>query len=472
MIKRPANSLPAWTKERADSGEYGVGSLVWYQADENSAGYAYRAKSTYVKSTTPPSEDDNWEIDYSFAAPWNEKGKYKIGARVYYFNGQMSYVYIASNRYYGGNGKPNEEVDLDGIRTWELEMSYNEYSLNNLGVVKYKTELLVPVRKHCGYTVSKTSSFIPFDPEERPNVSPYYFGDTGQQIYLEQYFNDNNIVKDDFSDINSVYQSYAYDSNAYNFYSDKPDSNGVFIHLKKGMHRAEFVKKVNPPSDKWAQNGKKQFVYTANAYFSSGIYWNTHGFSIEMWPTASDDEYEFVPTEHLKDYYFGWLNNPFPYYSLGIDFYKTGYAGYSGYSGFGFNGDTRAPDDQGPSDASTDESLKLDAYFFRTSPAFSERQGTIYMIKTDTMIEHVKTPWYSYDENGNETLEGYYYVQKNSNPTNSIITEGVDSNYNSYNTPSLDSFVRSRDAGNPIDFTKHRKNLTITSVLMCGFKIE
>jgi hypothetical protein len=417
MRVRKADNLTPWSADSANAGIYGPNSLVFYQKDENTQGFAYRAKSTYVQSIKPPDEDDNWAIDYTFYSPWSEKAKYSEGARVYYFNGSNTYGYRATIRHFGGNGKPNEEVDDDNIRTWELDFDYgNSYEL--------PSEFLVPVKKTLGYYDGRLNSFNETDPEERPQTFEVRYGESGQDIYtynamIVSYLEEKGILSKDWSEVNSIYQSFSYDQSTYNFYEGKYDADGKPIKRKSGLHWAAWYKKINP-NYPFNKNGVSQAFYTTRSSFWSDnfYYYRKHGFAIEMWPNATEDDYELIPTAGLKKYglnIVGSVDSARPQVVFGVRW--TQY--YAPVDTLGL-GPEMNPDD-----------AKLDAYFYRNLPAFDDRTGDINF------------------------LYAYYPPQTNSNivpPVRySFFKQTIDSYAQSYQFNDTSSTVRKRGT-NPIDF--------------------
>jgi hypothetical protein len=419
MIKKRASALPVWTQANASAGRYGAGSLVFYQADSAlTASYAWRAIPSYTETTQSPDENGNWVIDPSWASDWSSEGEYIIGQRVYYFNGVRGYVYIASVRYFGGNGEPNLEVDSDGVRTWEIEMEYSTITVDSIetypegssgpSVTVYEkrpihAEFLFPVRKHGGYNGDRlnVASQFPLDPEERTQVViPNYDGQDDANDEIARYVRTESASEaQNYSDINSVYQSYPYDEATYRFYERWRDSNGNQIHLKKGIHAATYLRDYGGSIDPMSQGGDRQFAYVSSVLSRTvGGYYNAHGFSIEMWPTATEGDYELVPSSSLH-HVTGSRNHPLPcqpYHTIGVDWARSAVIPSAPIGGFGtqdniggstLNGDCYYPIppeiterlDQGET---SEGACKFQGFFYRTSPAFSERTARVYTIRT------------------------------------------------------------------------------------------
>lgn len=415
--------MPVWTQANASAGRYGAGSLVFYQADPDSASYAWRAIGSYTETTQSPDENGNWEIDPSWASDWSPNGEYIIGSRVYYFNGARGYVYIASVRYFGGGSEPNVAVDSDGIRTWEIEMEYRTITVESIEtypegssgppVTVYEkrpiyAEFLFPVRKHGGYNGDRlnVASQFPLDPEERTAVSiPNYDGQDDADDEIATYVRTESASPaQNYSDLNSVYQSYPYDETTYRFYERQRDSNGNQIHLKKGIHAAKYLRDYSGSTGPMAQGGDRQFAHVSSVLPRSvGGYYNAHGFSIEMWPTVTEDDYELVPSSSLH-HVTGSRNHPLPcqpYHTIGVDWARSGvipdarttppiggFGTLNGNSSGGvLNGLTHFPPqpngDIEVDDGKTSEvECKFQGFFYRTSPAFSERDARVYTIRT------------------------------------------------------------------------------------------
>jgi hypothetical protein len=491
MIVRKADEIDPWTAEKAMANYYRPNSVVWYQKDENSQGWVYRAKSDYVKSKTPPDEDDKWVRDYSFYLPWKAGNKYEIGMRVYFFNGQRLYGYIASKRYFGGTGEPNTEVDEDGIRTWEIDFKY----LTSVYYGPLPSEFLFPVKKRRGYIDGKINSFTHTDPEERP-VSYGYYDSEGfyREPYggLIGYWEEEGILSKDYKEFNSKFQSYAYDSNTYVFV--KLTNNGTSSeHRKAGIHRAKFLKELNPkdPSLTYAES-QSRWTYSYSPFTGQHEYFNPHGFSIEMWPTATDEDYELVPSYGFKSFgFYGGTRSGYdtqPRVSGGIRF-PDPYFYFS--TGVSFNGDMTGPDHQGTNYQETpDEYLKLSAYFDRNCPAFDGRVMTINLLKTEEYSYWDSEPQWCYNEDTKATYQcGVTWVLKrvgyeaDASPpypwlSFEYIQETIDSYEESYKwgEPTVDflwssGMVRNKDE-NPIDFNKYKKRLTSTSIGWVGDKWE
>lgn len=492
MIVRKADDLNPWEKEKAMAGYYGPNSVVWYQRDEASQGFAYRAKSTYVNSETPPDESDKWEKDYSFYLPWKSGSKYEIGMRVYFFNGQRLYGYKASKRYFGGNGEPNMEVDEDGVRTWELDFQYDVYDYFFGG--EFPTEFLFPVKKRNGYIDGKVNAISHTDPEERPTVVEVeIFPNQFEYLYsyLVSYLTEEGLLSKDYREYNSKYQSYAYDDDTYVFYK-LTNGGRDSEHRKSGLHRAKFLKELNPV-DPLFTHAESQFFHTFRSRSTVGFidnYFHPHGFSIEMWPNASEDDYELIPSYGFKSFGINSLtaglgsgNNTLPRVTGGIRF-NDPYFYFN--SGVGLTGGMGQPAPDGKDYPPTpDEELKFDAYFGRNCPAFDGRVMTINLLKAEEYYQWVdkgywtsdcyECPWYW------ETvwvLERIGYEDEDYRPTYNFIQDSIDSYESSYkwgseNNEFLSNIGKVRDKDeNPIDFSQYKAFLTTTYISWFGSKWE
>lgn len=461
MLIRKADALPSWNENNALSGIYGPNTIVWYQKNSNTAGYCYRAKSTYVKSSTPPNEDSNWEIDYTYHFPWKEDGKYNVGSKVYYFNGQNTYGYKASIRYFGGSGKPNEEVDDDGIRTWELDFQYIEAKSNNFGIYSYLgRDILIPVRKKCGYVDGKAYPINPIDPEEL--MSPVGYEVNGQQLnryeYVVYYLQDNGIISKNYTEINSIFQSDIYDNTTYIFNEDKADSNGNLIKRKKSIHRAKYAKEKSSNLD-IGYVGDRQFLFTLYSTLEYS-YMRKHGFSIEMWPNINDNDFILVPMDIL------WNNDFFFQQSTQ---YSVAIGDYPYYSdGLAVNGGDTDPNTGVHIPETPDSQCKTNLRFYYNSNNFRERTINTYFLiqKVDTYWEQF--PIYSYDGNGNSYISGYSWSQRERDPIYSFDKYSADSKEESFK---YDFIIRDVN-DNPLDFSSYKKAGSYTSIYLAGWSIE
>jgi hypothetical protein len=498
MIVRKADEVDPWTAEKAMANYYRPNSVVWYQKDDKTQGWVYRAKSDYVKSRTPPDEDDKWVKDYSFYLPWKAGNKYEIGMRVYFFNGQRLYGYIASRRYFGGTGEPNSEVDDDGVRTWEIDFKYDNYYYYQV----LPTEFLFPVKKRSGFIDEKVNAFTHTDPEERPTAWSSYnsingtYDEFGSQVIA--YCIRKGFLKDDYREYNSKYQSYAYDPETYVFYEQKLDANNKSIHRKRGLHRAKFLKELNPKDPNFT-HAESQFRWTlrySNVFWQYGDYFNPHGFSIEMWPNANDDDYELIPSYGFKSfgYYslgsFGSGSFTFPQVSGGV-YFASYYYSYVWLfnTGVGMTGGAGSPAPDGQNYPETpDSELKFDAFFSRNCPAFDGRVMRINFIKIEESYQWIDRGFWVKDcetcprywvENWSKERIGYepdadlytapWYSE-------SFTEETIDSYEESYKWGGPNGVFdvnqnKVRDkAENPIDFNKHKSFLVDTYIEWMGSK--
>jgi hypothetical protein len=502
-IAKRGDLLPVWTAAKGASGYYGPNSVVFYQKKPELAGYAYRAKSTYISSNIPPDEDSNWEIDYTYSNKWVAGEKYKYGSRVYYFNGQYTYAYVASLRYFGGSGKPNEEVDEDGIRTWELEVTYNPhyyYTWYYNGSIQ--PTFLFPVRKVAGYVGGNRAwHYNVLFPEERYEGKSVIDYD-GNYLYINEalniYLYEKNYIKKDYSDWNSKYQSFAYDPRTYKFTEDKSDSKGNFIPLKKGIHYAKWRKKNSESNGYTAENpnpyqhAESQFFHTIKyswGYFAE--YFDINGFAIEMWPNIQDDEFALVPsTNSSNDYYFYWnYNEGVRYYPVvnfsgdGHDPYGSGWAGTGGFpypkGGNGGYGGPQPPD----------EECRASLVFMRRNPAFSDLNCT-YCFNVHTY----NYKWEPYDVycsgpppyNIPYVCDVEYTLVDSGEPVVSFIEESATTkdkdfkctddtttiNGQTYTTVSRQHFVRSVQQGDAVNFSSYKKPMAVVSIGFAGWRVK
>lgn len=476
MIAKRADILPFWYEKVAREGGYGANSLVFYYKDLESPAYAYRANNPYTETFKSPDENpENWSIDKTYAVPWKADGKYSLGSRVYYFNGARAYVYTPTVRYFGGNQPPNEELDEDGIRTWELEMDYgNDYNA--------PSEFLFPVRKFGGYTGSKFSSFDPLEPEDRPLEVVVIIDNGGStETYRDEivfYLQEKGIISKDYKEFNSVYQSFAYDISSYVFQEYSQQSNS-WIHLNKGIHRAIYLKKLNV-GNPWYTYAKSQYIHTLYAFsYQYGFsYWKKHGFSIEMWPNISDSDYELVPSSGL---YFT-LGFPYqspysPIPSYGVSIGPTNSSLFMA-NGVSFNGEIPKDGNGSQGTGATDPSyLKFDASFNRSNVAFNYRNCKFFMLKEDSLFDGYDVTVFSgVDSNGNPYTYYNYNQRPLVGPNYSIISEIVDSKEESYRDDNgyraYQAITRSIEKGNPIDFAPYIREGTVTLITYAGWEID
>lgn len=477
MIAKRADVLPFWDISRAKLNQYGPNSVVYYQTSPDSAGYAYRANNTYTETNQPPDQNSqNWTVDKSFAVPWKEDGKYEIGSRVYYFNGARAYVYTPTVRYFGGKQPPNEELDEDGIRTWELEMTYS-YNQSNYTA---DTEFLTPVKKFVGFTGSKVGSFDPVDPEERPVSYSINIGGTIEEGKDEivQYLQEKGIISSDYYEFNSIYQSNPYDSGVYVF-QKLNTQDGSYTHLKKGIHRALYMKQqsIDFPSSydkKYYTYAKSQYVYTQN--YSNIYYSRFSGFAIEMWPNVSESDYELVPTSGLYSVFGSFfVYGGVPRHGVAI---TPEYDYGTPFDTISFNGEI--PDDPngvGGSEGTNPEDLKYDAVFTRSTPAFNYRISKFAVLRNDYIFNGYEAIPYQVNEGG-VWVNKYNYVQRPySGPFYSMSYQTIDSMDESYvekdgSNKETRSITRSKNEGNPIDFGPYISSGTITTLIWAGYEID
>lgn len=479
-IAKKADNLAPWDANKGVSGFYGPNSVIYYQKTPDVAGYAYRAKSTYIASNIPPDEDSNWEIDYTYASAWRPDGKYKIGSRVYYFNGQYAYAYIASLRYFGGTGKPNEEVDEDNIRTWELEMDYypDLYSSTN----NKQTSFLFPIRKVAGYDGgTKAYPWSPLFSEERMIGRTYYDGQGNYNPIngdLDDYLWREDIVKKDYSDINSRYQSYAYDSRTYIFTEDKP-VNGVYPPRKKGIHYAKWRRlnsvgsytKENP--NPYA-NAEYQHFWTGRYNWYNQAYpdyYERHGFSIDIWPNITESDYALVPTTSQFNYIW-WMYYNYVSYSADVRFGGDDSGSYSLSLSGGWSIPDQYPQAPYPPDGIQ---CKASLLFYRQNPAFNDLNCTYFFNARTQKLKIDRYTNYGIDANGNPYFLSYgYNLVPDGEPEDKYIKESSTTKDDDFKCDVLyhDNIVRSTEKNNAVDFSGYRIPMTTVDIWYTGWRIE
>lgn len=485
-IAKKADLLPVWTEAKGVSGYYGPNSVVYYQKTPDVAGYAYKAKSTYISSNIPPDEDSNWEIDYTYSTKWVSTGKYKLGSRVYHFNGQYTYAYVATRRYFGGSGKPNEEVDDDGIRTWELEANYIQNSYYWYYQPFYSH--LFPVRKIGGYNEgSRAWPWNPMWPEER--YDGRYTSDPSSGIQspvnpsLDGYLYTNNLIKKDYSDINSKYQSYAYDNRTYNFYEDKMNSNNEYPHRKKGIHFAKWRKETTalwyetPENPNPYKNAVSQFAHTlrSGGYYYVPDYYDNHGYSIEIWPNIQEDEYSTTVSTSSNSYYY----NPSDMgISYGADVLFGSREGYMNNQGIGLMGPYTNPNSGVFVQSSPpDEECKVNLAFYRQSPAFSDLNCK-YCFNTETQrYKWTPVARYVLDSNGNAVFDGYDYFDEADGEISygffNASTTTKDEDFKSNEEYLFLHYPKNFKTGNAIDLSNRKPNgHCYVGIGFAGWKID
>lgn len=492
MIKKSADSLVAWDAK----GNYNYLSRVWYQRSPDRAGYAYKLDTSYpYDNGNPPDNNRKWVIDYTYAAPWSEFGKYIIGARVYYFNGRTSYVYVASKRYFGGTGKPNEEVDADGIRTWEIELEYSkDPDVFPAIATPPHSQFVWPTRHFGGFTNGKLFPWDCINPEEYETLYLSAQADElGEGGGAEKFIKAvSGKSSNDYSGINSIYQSYPYDENTYQFYLKELDANGNKVHRGRGIHWGNVVRDESDSTDvkDHSKTADRQYTYCVWGPLGGvgGIYgygyFQKYGFAIEMWPSLEDSDFSLVPSIGLNDYWKPWNPyektplNPWPEIYTAVD--MNGYGITSGGGGvINFNGLIQDPNGYPEYATETpDEQLKRFAYFERSSPFFSERTSQMYLVVSQTETSYEKYPIYDYeyDENGNvinKFISSYGYTPRTEKPSYLMyyeLTSSYDRDYKETNI-NLDFYTRTITNPRLVDFSKFKKKLCNTQITSVGWKV-
>lgn len=304
MIANRADSLPVWSLGDLNSGKYGPNTVVFHKGENTEAGYAYRANlqfnSEHPQYQLPPDEATQiWEIDKSYASEWKNDGRYayygftaegkQFANRVYYHNGQKAYIYKTTPRYFGGHQPPNEEVDEDGYRTWELEQDYRAlYENQTLSYPRRFTSwtVPVPVAKKIGLDgVWGLSSWwdngrITLDANK---IFPWNY--IGHNVEIEE--------KPPFSKYTNVFESNPYDENTYSFLESGGSGSEIwFKHRMKGIHKTQVLKENEGVLTKDKQYYKRQIQGT-DIIFRNTNYYSAFGFSCEFWQERPDSEWEF-----------------------------------------------------------------------------------------------------------------------------------------------------------------------------------
>ncbi len=492
MFAKRADALPEWDEKKAEQVGYIAGNRVWHEP----SGFAYRAIAFTDSGASPDSDPSSWQIDWDYAMPWREGTRYKIGARVYYNNGRSTYVYVASPRYFGGGSPPNEEEDNDGIRTWELDFKYNVKSTNSSGSwtqsITPHAEFLVPVKTVAGWTPTGKHSFNRLDPEEysggfvSPDNGSGSYASLGMKDFSQFYKNLSNAIGDpvnDYSRINSVYQSNPYDTKCYSFVELKPNDDGEYEHVREGTHMAYYKKRLRGnPQEGYGSNAVSQVHYLYDLYdpyADKTVYYNAHGFSIEMWPNAKSGEFVLVPSAGLGQTGIRTTTNPIP---NGGPF-SGPYGGNKTQLNVGVGpvgqcqGELVATDGvvQLPANPVNDLELKSEGGYSTHSPAFANKSVVIYMLKVDNLI-NIKPITYTYPETG-ETVVLYYEFDLQP-PTATIFRERINSFEDSYQTetgevpPFYDGntfLTRTIAQGNAFDFKRFKIQNTFSAWRAIGW---
>jgi hypothetical protein len=369
-----ADFLRVWDALLASQKGYAIGSLVSRRdgGDSGKPLYAYRKVYDGLEVTTPPEvAGSGWSRDFNFASPWDQKIKYKIGDIVYFDNGQKSYLYKASLRYFGGNGQPNREEDLDGVRTWELFIDY-KFTRD-----RQMPDLLIPFLKKVGDNGYERRPFSIYSTEEDSFSSGYSFanalltyesnplftpledsikapkgsttGDSTQGVAYHGITKSGTPEdaknKKPYRGINSVYQSFAYDDSTYSFEKLTNVEEQKYTHRKIGLHKAMAFKEGIIDSANSSDEQKEQASLAKSQYYYVSIdsyYFRKHGFSIDIWPNISNEDFSFVPTTGLRDIGDTQNSHLRKYYIPSYQVQLTTRVGYiedgGPYTGYGSNG--------------------------------------------------------------------------------------------------------------------------------------
>ena len=275
-MKKFPTGVQNWDATKSEYNDYNLNERVYYKDEvTKTEGVYYRTGDTTALS--PDHSGQGWTLDTDYITPWTHMGKYvRNESVVSQLVGDNTYYYKASPRYFGGNEYPHLEEDLDGIRTWEL---YTEY---------YSTEdvvRLIPFRKNFGVMFRGDDDW-----QKKPDIANTEdFLNEGTFFVPwkpERYWDSVRIYQQN----TSVYEADPYNENVYKFVDDKVNLDGSEIHLKRGIHKAQWFKQKANSYDRaeaaWASRQKK---------YTGGGYLQPHGMSIEVWPATTDTEFELIP---------------------------------------------------------------------------------------------------------------------------------------------------------------------------------
>lgn len=464
------DQYPTWKAEQAS--KYVQGSRVSWE-DANKITWGYIANSLYkdgkvsVNGGTPvvvvPPQYSGWSLDPKFAFAWSSSEVYVAGQKVYYDIGDpkkgtsVEFLYIATPRYFGGHGKPNEELDEDEIRTW----------IPLFDPVRFGTRsqyALVPVRKEFELFNQESGGLYG---EKSISMPETFNANASALTNAKEYAEFNDKAENYGTKVDSIFEGNPYDINVYSFYDEKRvKENGVEriikTHRKKGIHYAELAKiQYDKDEEKkkngigyggswYAKNAKRQWFFTSYQSSYQIIYpfyyqtyviyaneswsgYSMYGFSIEMWPTTPDDKIELIPHNHKatpSNIFGGQFYGKYP--SLKID---------------GIGALMQGDDNEAPSPTTgTDKSgLKSKARIEVSSMAFWSRTITVRCI-----VRNHSWYWQT-DENGNKE-------QKWKDPDYSFVNLDFVISDSSFNTNNKWYFEKELDWGS------YQKSRTMTSI--------
>jgi hypothetical protein len=335
---------PAWSEADDIAGKYEFVSKVSYTDpyDTRKRVFGYRANELYVKGTkdtydprhiAPPPRNGGWTLDKHYALEWSPSLKYQTGDKVWFEVGDPTkysqyYIYIASPRYFGGHGRPNEEEDDDGIRTWELFFEQT-YSFNST-VNPPPSTFTIPVRK-------KVGNHGGINNDGGTSTLETYPANTYPEDYNAGGYPNSGNVNIPWNRINSKYEASPYDVGCYEFWTY--DKNGtVKTHRRRGIHRAQIYKNESQNAEvglkevadrQWFfvnQNYTYGFTYSTQnfPFFYSDEVYSTYnfsyrsglGFSIEMWPSMQDSDFELVTKNYITKKTFNSDYRGYPFFDV------------------------------------------------------------------------------------------------------------------------------------------------------------
>jgi len=337
--------FPDWSLDETKN--YQLGTEVYYEVpapegEHQPTGYGYTANQSIIDEQyrdSPPAGNPAWIVHPYYAPLWDSSRKYKKNDRVFHIISKkydnepldlnIAYIYKATVRYNEGSQPPNEEVDADGIRTWELETkplpeSHLPTHRPWLFPVKKKSGIFQPIDTIAGRDNKFAGSI--YDPEEGYDyggwVDPPLFEEDGTPIDPPP-----RVPKEYDKWYTSVFEGDPYNEEVYtveglveNPEYDPNSQTGNFVpqfipfRLDKAMHWGEWTNRygwltssfnwANIPSDekKYWLNAKRQFIYTRIPLYDPAYppppAWITYaggkGFSIEMWGSLASDEFELI----------------------------------------------------------------------------------------------------------------------------------------------------------------------------------
>ena len=421
-MKKLSIGVQLWDITKSEDDDYEMGERVLYVSETKNIEAVYYKTGT-TSDISPEHTGAGWTMDTDYIVPWRSSTTYvRNQSAVSYRVGNQTYYYKASQNYFGGGDPPNEELDDDGIRTWELYVEYVEEQVTRL----------IPFRKKFGV-------FFQYDDDwqKRPvigDVEDFLARDVIMAGGLTDKMWDSERK---FQQFTSKCESDPYNENVYKFTDDKTNLDGSEIHLRKGIHKAQWYKKtqVNNASQRelaiWADRQK---------YFTQGVgALYPHGVSLEMWPAEATDSYELIPFAHL--------NTEYPVPALTVGFPSEGLR---------LLGEEQLPDGIPSSwTETTAEGCKLDLGVTWNHVTFQERSLTlVFHIAFSTKTYYFK-----------DEVWNVKYIPE----TYEVTEKQINTNESSYSTTIPWIIPKSK---NFLDFSGYKRVNTETYIYLTGYRIH